>query len=249
MGTAVTGQAMAFGNLADDCGTGVGFIRNPSNGEPSVYGKYLAQAHGEDIVAGIRTPTPIRKLQKQLPAVYNELVRVVTLLEMRYRDTQDFEFTVKRGRLFLLQTRSAKRSALSAVRIAVHMAEERLIQRQDAVNRVNPALLSEMLSPQLDQGVGSHVLLTTGLPTSPGAAVGTIALSSPRAVSMGAGGHPVILLTHQTAADDIQGMAASQGFLTARGDATSHAAVVARGMGKCCITGAKNLSSARRPGR
>jgi pyruvate,orthophosphate dikinase len=242
MGTAVTVQAMVFGNMGEDSGTGVGFTRDPSTGAPGVYGEYLANAQGEDIVAGIRTPTAIAELSNKMPEIYRELVQLVERLERHYGDVQDFEFTVERGKLFLLQTRSAKRSALAAVRIAVEMAEEGLITRDQALQRIPPSSLAEVLSPQLDFSLGEPVALTSGLPASPGAAVGVIALSAGRAVSMHAEGAAVILVTQETTAEDIHGMAASVGFLTARGGATSHAAVVARGMGKCCITGAKEIS-------
>ena len=242
MGTAVTVQSMVFGNRGQDSGTGVGFTRNPSTGAPGVFGEYLANAQGEDIVAGTRTPTPIAALSAQMPGVYSELMRLVGRLEEHYRDTQDFEFTIESGKLYLLQTRSAKRSALASVRIAVDMADEGLITRAEAIQRVVPSSLAEVLSPQLDLSVANPNALTSGLPASPGAAVGMIALSADRAVSMHAGGASVILVTQETTAEDIHGMAASVGFLTARGGATSHAAVVARGMGKCCITGARDLS-------
>jgi len=248
MGTAVTVQAMVFGNRGMDSGTGVGFTRNPSTGEPVVYGEYLANAQGEDIVAGVRTPMPISDLSDLMPVVYCELLRIVKQLEHHYKDTQDFEFTVECGKLFLLQTRSAKRSGLASVKIAVDMAEEGLISREEAVRRVKPANLIEMLCPQLDLTVEESPLLTSGLPASPGAAVGVLALSADRAVGMKAAGKIVILLTEETTADDIHGMAASVGFLTARGGATSHAAVVARGMGKCCITGAKDISIDKKAG-
>ncbi len=242
MGTAVTVQAMVFGNRGMDSGTGVGFTRNPSNGALGVFGEYLANAQGEDIVAGVRTPLSISQLSDQLPSVYFELLRLTEQLEQHYRDAQDFEFTVESGKLFLLQTRSAKRAALASVKIAVDMANEGLITRDEAVRRVKPASLAEMLSPQLDLGASTPAPLATGLPASPGAAVGVIALSANRAVSMHADGATVVLLTQETTADDIHGMDASVGFLTARGGATSHAAVVARGMGKCCITGAKAIN-------
>lgn len=241
MGTAVTVQAMVFGNRGMDSGTGVGFTRNPSTGERGIFGEYLSNAQGEDIVAGVRTPMSISELSDQMPSVYQELFRLVERLEQHYKDTQDFEFTVEAGKLFLLQTRSAKRSALASVRIAVDMASEGLITPEEAVRRVKPSSLVEMLSPQLDLTTNTAEALTSGLPASPGAAVGLIALSANRAVNMRAKGEAVILLTEETTADDIHGMDASVGFLTARGGATSHAAVVARGMGKCCITGAKGI--------
>lgn len=241
MGTAVTVQAMVFGNRGETSGTGVGFTRNPSTGEPHVFAEYLANAQGEDIVAGVRTPMPVSELGQQMPAVYTELVDLTGQLERHYKDVQDFEFTVEDGKLYLLQTRSAKRAALAAVKIAVDMANEGLISRQEAVKRVKPSSLVEMLSPQLDLKA-APAALTTGLPASPGAAVGMIALSANAAVAMHASGKDVILLTQETTAEDIHGMDASVGFLTARGGATSHAAVVARGMGKCCITGAKEIT-------
>ncbi len=242
MGTAVTVQTMVFGNRGLTSGTGVGFTRNPSTGELGVFGEYLPNAQGEDIVAGIRTPMAISELSEQLPEVYFELLQLVERLEQHYKDTQDFEFTVEAGKLFLLQTRAAKRAALASVRIAVDMAREGLITPEEAIRRVKPASLVEMLSPQLDLNADTPAPLATGLPASPGAAVGVIALSANRAVAMHAEGETVILLTQETTADDIHGMDASVGFLTARGGATSHAAVVARGMGKCCITGAKAIT-------
>ena len=242
MGTAVTVQAMVFGNLGMDSGTGVGFTRNPSNGEARVFGEYLPNAQGEDIVAGVRTPLAISDLAEKMPSAYYQLLEITEQLERHYKDAQDFEFTVERGKLYLLQTRSAKRSALASVRIAVEMANEGLISREEALQRVKPSNVVEVLSPQLDLSGQTEAPLTMGLPASPGAAVGVLALSSNAAVQMHGKGEPVILLTEETTAEDIHGMDASVGFLTARGGATSHAAVVARGMGKCCITGAKEIS-------
>ena len=242
MGTAVTVQAMVFGNRGMDSGTGVGFTRNPSTGDAQVFGEYLPNAQGEDIVAGIRTPLPISNLADTMPSVYFELLQLTEQLERHYKDAQDFEFTVEKNQLFLLQTRAAKRSGLAAVKIAVDMANEGLISRNEAIRRVKPESLAEMLSPQLDLSASTETALTSGLPASPGAAVGMLALSANAAVTMHAEGHAVILLTEETTADDIHGMDASVGFLTARGGATSHAAVVARGMGKCCITGARDIS-------
>ena len=242
-GTAVTVQAMAFGNRGYDSGTGVGFTRNPSTGVNEIFGEFLDNAQGEDIVAGIRTPMPIAELEQKMPGVYKELCAITGRLERHFRDAQDFEFTVENGRLFLLQTRSAKRSALAAVRIAVEMAKEGLISKREALARVNPSSISEILSPQFDFSADTPEAIAQGLPASPGAAVGKIALSSDQAVrAAGKQGHdPVILVSQETTADDIHGMAVAVGFLTARGGATSHAAVVARGMGKCCITGAKGI--------
>jgi pyruvate,orthophosphate dikinase len=240
---------MVFGNRGMDSGTGVGFTRNPSNGAPTVFGEYLPNAQGEDIVAGIRTPLSISELATTMPPAYCELLELTEQLERHYKDAQDFEFTVEQGKLFLLQTRAAKRSGLAAIKIAADMANEGLITRDEALRRVNPTSVVEMLSPQLDLSGLSETALTTGLPASPGAAVGMLALSANAAVTMHANGDPVILLTEETTADDIHGMDASVGFLTARGGATSHAAVVARGMGKCCITGAREISIESGTGR
>ena len=242
LGTAVTVQAMVFGNRGMSSGTGVGFTRNPSSGAASVFGEYLPNAQGEDIVAGIRTPLAISTLADTMPEVYFELIELTEKLERHYKDAQDFEFTVEAGKLFLLQTRAAKRAGLAAVKIAVDMANDGLIDRTEALRRVKPASVSDMLSPQLDLSQQTEAALTTGLPASPGAAVGVLALSANAAVAMHAKGEQVILLTEETTADDIHGMDASVGFLTARGGATSHAAVVARGMGKCCITGARDIA-------
>ena len=249
MGTAVTVQAMVFGNRGMNSGTGVGFTRNPSTGAPLTFGEYLPNAQGEDIVAGIRTPQSISELAHTMPAVYLELLALTEKLERHYKDAQDFEFTIEEGKLFLLQTRAAKRSGLAAVKIAVDMANEGLIDREEALRRVDPAGVVEMLSPQLDLSSLSETALTTGLPASPGAAVGKLALSANAAVAMHGNGDAVILLTEETTADDIHGMDASVGFLTARGGATSHAAVVARGMGKCCITGARDIALQSSSGR
>jgi pyruvate,orthophosphate dikinase len=248
-GTAVTIQAMAFGNTGPTSGTGVGFTRNPSTGEAALFGEFLADAQGEDIVAGIRTPMPIAELNRIMPEVYRELRSFTTRLERHYGDAQDFEFTVERGKLYLLQTRSAKRTTMAAVRIAVEMAEEGLISRLEAVKRVNPASLGEMLCAQLDLSGGQPESLAQGLAASPGATVGRIALSADGAVAAAANSKdPVILVSEETTADDIHGMAISAGFLTAHGGATSHAAVVARGMGKCCVTGAKAIHVDREKG-
>jgi pyruvate, orthophosphate dikinase len=244
-GTAVTIQAMAFGNYGQGSGTGVGFTRNPSTGEKELFGEFLSNAQGEDIVAGIRTPVAIAKLAHDMPQVYEQLQTIVGRLERHYRDVQDFEFTVENGKLFLLQTRSAKRSAIAAARIAVDMVAEGLISKREAVARVAPSSVSEILSSQIDFATGVPPVLVEGLPASPAAAVGRIALSADSAV-VAAGkseADPVILVRQETTADDIHGIAVAAGVLTAHGGATSHAAVVARGMGKCCITGAKNIST------
>ena len=242
-GTAVTVQAMVFGNYGRDSGTGVGFTRNPSTGEKKLFGEFLANAQGEDIVAGIRTPVGMSELARSMPEVYAELVAFTTRLENHFRDAQDFEFTVENGKLFLLQTRAAKRSAIAGVRLAVEMAREGLISKQEAVMQVKASSITEVLSPQFDFSKGTPEAIAQGLAASPGAAVGRIALSADEAVEMAAEdeGTAVVLVTQETTADDIHGMAAAVGFLTAQGGATSHAAVVARGMGKSCITGAKEL--------
>ena len=242
-GTAVTVQAMVFGNSGMDSGTGVGFTRNPITGEAALFGEFLPNAQGEDIVAGIRTPLPIAQLKKTMPAVYEQLRSITKRLETHLYDMQDFEFTVQRGVLFLLQTRTAKRSAMAALRCAVEMAHEGLISKTEALQRVKPEQVSEILSPQLDLSDVDVEPITRGLPASPGSAVGQIALTADRAVTMAGKRRdtPVILVRQETIADDIHGMEASVGFLTAHGGATSHAAVVARGMGKCCITGASSV--------
>jgi pyruvate,orthophosphate dikinase len=242
-GTAVTVQAMVFGNYGLNSGTGVGFTRNPSTGEKEMFAEFLPNAQGEDIVAGIRTPMPIAELERTMNAVYRTLHSVTSKLECHYRDVQDFEFTVQNGELFLLQTRSAKRSALAKLRCAVEMTEEGLISRREALERVAPADIDEILAQQLDLRDDSLKPMTKGLAASPGSAVGQLALTADRAIEL-AGKQkqsPIILVRQETTADDIHGMDAAVGFLTAHGGATSHAAVVARGMGKCCITGASGI--------
>lgn len=244
LGTAVTVQAMVFGNAGPDSGSGVGFTRNPSTGDRELFGEFLPNAQGEDVVAGTRTPVPIAMLEEEMPELYQDLMAIVLRLEQHYRDAQDFEFTVEKGKLYLLQTRSAKRSALAAVRIAVDMAQEGLISKREALARVKPSSISEILAPQLDFSNDVREPISVGIPASPGAAVGRVVLSADAAVRLTAisGSDPVILVREETMAEDIHGMAAAIGFLTAHGGATSHAAVVARGMGKCCITGAKDIA-------
>jgi len=241
MGTAVTVQTMVFGNRGDNSGTGVGFTRNPSTGARAIFGEFLPNAQGEDIVAGTRTPLPLSELRQRMPAVYQQLATIASQLEQHYREAQDFEFTVENGRLFLLQTRTAKRTAAAAVRIAVEMVSEGMISRHEALTRVRPEDITAVLSPQLDLTSDTPMQLTQGLATSPGAAVGQIVFSADEAVARAASGKNVILLTEETTADDIHGIAVAKGILTSRGGATSHAAVVARGMGKCCITGARDI--------
>jgi pyruvate,orthophosphate dikinase len=236
IGTAVNVQAMVFGNMGDTSGTGVGFTRNPSTGENHFYGEYLTNAQGEDVVAGVRTPHPIGDLQKEMPEVYAQLREITSRLEKHYRDVQDFEFTIQEGKLFLLQTRNGKRTAQAAVRIAVDMVKEGLISEQEAILRVEPASLDQLLHPRLDPKVKTHVI-ARGLSASPGAAVGMAVFDADTAAEMGHAKKKVILVRKETTPDDIHGMDAAQGILTATGGMTSHAAVVARGMGKPCVSG------------
>ncbi len=238
IGTAANVQAMVFGNMGDTSGTGVGFTRDPGTGEKVFYGEYLLNAQGEDVVAGIRTPEPISKLGIQMPAVYKQLVEITTSLEKHYKDMQDFEFTIQEGKLYMLQTRNGKRTGPAALRVAVEMAEERLISRKTAVQRVAPAQLDQLLHPVFDgASLKTLVKLTTGIAASPGAAVGRAAFSADDAVAAVKNG-PVILVRKETTPDDIHGMDVAKGILTAVGGKSSPAAVVARGMGRPCIVGA-----------
>ena len=248
LGTAVNIQAMVFGNQGSDCATGVAFTRNPATGERRVYGEYLVNAQGEDVVAGIRTPREITPqdgsdgLAADFPEAHRQLEEVCAALELHYRDMQDLEFTIEHGKLFMLQTRAGKRTGPAAVRIAVEMVEEGLIDEREALRRVQPAQLAQMLAPEFDavqkkKAVAAGNLLAHGLPAGPGAASGRIALTAERAAEMAAAG-PVLLVRAETSPEDIVGMHASAGILTSRGGMTSHAAVVARGLGKPCIVGA-----------
>ena len=243
LGTAVNVQAMVFGNLGETSGTGVGFTRNPSNGAKEFFGEFLMNAQGEDVVAGIRTPVPISQLEKVLPAVYKQLREITTRLEQHYRDVQDFEFTIQDERLYMLQTRNGKRTGLAAVRIAIDMVEEGLINKDEAIFRVDPNQLYDFLVPRLDEKKTKVEVLATGLPASPGAAVGQIVFTADEAVVQA--GHdkknPVILVRAETTPEDIHGMEVAAGILTSRGGMTSHAAVVTRGMGKCCVAGAGDI--------
>ncbi|HYM81841.1 MAG TPA: pyruvate, phosphate dikinase [Candidatus Limnocylindria bacterium] len=236
LGTAVNVQAMVFGNLGETSATGVGFTRDPATGEKRFYGEYLTNAQGEDVVAGVRTPRPIAELEQEMPEAYRELREITARLERHYRDVQDFEFTIQEGRLFLLQTRTGKRTAQAAVRIAVEMTREGFITREEAVMRVEPAALDQLLHPRLDPDAKLR-LIATGLAASPGAAVGKAVFDADTAAAKG-DREPVILVRQETTPDDIHGMDAAQGILTATGGITSHAAVVARGMGKSCVCGA-----------
>jgi pyruvate, orthophosphate dikinase len=240
MGTAVNVVAMVFGNLGEDSGTGVTFSRNPSTGERMLYGEYLLNAQGEDVVSGSRTPLPIHSLKDQLPHAYQELERVARTLERHFRDVQDMEFTVERGRLYMLQTRRGQRSGHAAVQVACDMVDEELISEEEAVARIPPHDLNQLLHPTIDPH--SHLdLLTTGLPASPGAACGTVVFDADRAETLGRTGQSVILVRRETSPEDFHGMVMAKAVLTARGGMTSHAAVVARGMGKPCVAGAQAM--------
>jgi pyruvate, orthophosphate dikinase len=250
-GTAVSIQSMVFGNMGDDCATGVAFTRNPSTGENAVFGEYLVNAQGEDVVAGIRTPQPLTtaaaygnsgvSMEQAMPEVYAELNAVFQRLESHYADMQDIEFTVQKGRLYMLQTRAGKRTAAAALKIAVEMAEEGVIDRAQAIGRVDPGALEQLLHPTLDPDAPRNVL-TRGLAASPGAACGMVVLNADEAEHRSRAGEDVILVRLETSPEDIHGMHAARGILTARGGMTSHAAVVARGMGRPCVSGAGELT-------
>src|SRR5438128_3854593 len=240
LGTAVNVQAMVFGNMGTGSGTGVAFTRNPSTGEKKLYGEYLLNAQGEDVVAGIRTPNPINQLKKELPEVYEQFAKIAELLERHYCDMQDVEFTIERGKLWMLQTRTGKRTGAAAVRIATEMVYEKLIDRSTAVQRVTPEQLDQLLHPTVDPKTDARVL-ATGLPASPGAAHGKVVFSPDEAEEMAREGAEVVLVRQETSPDDFHGMVAAQAIVTARGGMTSHAAVVARGMGKTCVCGASAL--------
>jgi len=244
LGTAVNVQAMVFGNLGETSGTGVGFTRNPATGEKEFYGEFLMNAQGEDVVSGVRTPVHILELQKIMPDVYNQLREITTRLEKHYRDMQDFEFTIQDGKLYMLQTRNGKRTGLAAVKVAIQMVEEGLITKEEAIFRVEPNQLYDFLVPRLDEKKTKVEVLATGLPASPGAAVGQIVFTADEAVEKaghGAKKSPVILVRAETTPEDIHGMEVAVGILTSRGGMTSHAAVVTRGMGKCCVAGAGDI--------
>ncbi|MEX2523435.1 MAG: pyruvate, phosphate dikinase [Gammaproteobacteria bacterium] len=239
-GTAVNVQSMVFGNMGDDSGTGVAFTRDPTTGENEFYGEFLINAQGEDVVAGIRTPQPVSEMKKWRPEIYRQLLQVKQLLENHYKDMQDIEFTIERGKLYMLQTRTGKRTAAAAIRIAVDMVRERRINQKTALLRVPANDLNQVLLPSFDPDAQRDVL-TKGLPASPGAASGYPAFTADEAVSRAETGEPIILVRRETSPEDIHGMHAAEGILTSTGGSTSHAAVVARGWGKCCITGASEL--------
>ena len=241
LGTAVNVQEMVFGNMGEDSGTGVGFTRNPSTGEKEYYGEYLLNAQGEDVVAGIRTPLPLSNLKNDSLEVYEELIKIVTLLEKHYRDVQDYEFTIEKGKLYLLQTRTGKRSAQAALKIAVDMVEEGIITKEEAILRIEPNQLNQLLHRRIDPKAKVEVI-AKGLPASPGAAYGKVVFTADEAEELGKKGEKVILVRTETTPDDIHGMVEAQGVLTSRGGMTSHAAVVARGMGKACVAGCSALN-------
>ncbi|MFH0869606.1 MAG: pyruvate, phosphate dikinase [archaeon] len=242
LGTAVNIQAMVFGNMGETSGTGVCFSRNPSTGENAFYGEYLMNAQGEDVVAGIRTPLHINELKKSMPKQYAELVKIRDDLEKHYKDMQDMEFTIQEGKLYMLQTRNGKRTAQAAVKIAVDMVKEKLIDEKTAILRVNPEQLDQLLHKTIDPVARKKAkLIAKGLPASPGAVVGSIVFNAERAVELAERGEKLVLVRTETSPEDIKGMNAAQGILTARGGMTSHAAVVARGMGKCCVSGCSEI--------
>lgn len=242
IGTAVNVQSMVFGNMGNTSGTGVAFTRSPVNGEKAIFGEFLVNAQGEDVVAGIRTPQPIAEMAEAFPEVYNEFTKIAELLEKHYTDMQDMEFTVERNNLFMLQTRSGKRTAPAAVKIAVDMQSEGLIDKETAVMRIEPSQIDQLLHPMFDENeLAAAEKLTKGLPASPGAATGKIYFNASDAESAVANGEKAILVRLETSPEDLAGMVAAEGILTARGGMTSHAAVVARGMGKCCVSGCAEI--------
>jgi pyruvate, orthophosphate dikinase len=242
IGTAVNIQTMVFGNLGEDSGTGVCFTRNPSTGEAKFYGEYLMNAQGEDVVAGIRTPKPVTALEDQMPEIYRQLVDTCNNVEKHYKDMQDMEFTIQQGKLYILQTRNGKRTAAAAVRIAVELVNEGMITKEQAILRVEPNQLNQLLHKQLDPIAKTRgEVIAKGLPASPGAAVGEVVFTAAEAFSKAQSGLDVVLVRIETSPEDIDGMHSSKGILTARGGMTSHAAVVARGMGTCCVAGCADL--------
>jgi pyruvate,orthophosphate dikinase len=241
-GTAVNVQSMVFGNMGNDSGTGVAFTRNPSTGEPKLYGEFLMNAQGEDVVAGIRTPSPIEELRSTMPDVYKQFVTIANTLEMHYRDMQDMEFTIERGRLFMLQTRNGKRTAAAALQIAVDLVGENMITKEEALMKIEPKALDALLHPTFEPNALKRAKpIATGLPASPGAACGRVYFSAEEAIDASKHGEKVILVRTETSPEDIEGMYAAEGVLTARGGMTSHAAVVARGMGTCCVAGCSDV--------
>jgi len=249
LGTAVNVQSMVFGNTGDKSGTGVAFTRNPSTGENKLFGEYLINAQGEDVVAGIRTPQSIDTLKDNMPAVYDEFIRITQLLEDHYKDMQDIEFTVEDEKLYILQTRNGKRTSQAAVNVAVDMVEEGRISKEEAVLRIEPERVNELLHPKFeDKALKAAHLLAKGLPASPGAAAGKVYFNAEDCVAANSKGERTLLVRLETSPEDIEGMVAAEGILTARGGMTSHAAVVARGMGKCCVAGCGSIRVDERAG-
>lgn len=240
LGTAVNVQTMVFGNMGEDSATGVAFTRNPSTGEKKLFGEYLKNAQGEDVVAGIRTPQPIKKLKDDIPVAFNQLIELMETLEKHYRDMQDIEFTIEKGKLYMLQTRTGKRTAQAAIKIATDMVEENLINKEKAIVRINPDHLDKLLHPRIDSSADFEIE-TKGLPASPGAATGKAVFDADTAEELGKDGKDVILVRWETTPDDIHGIVEARGVLTSHGGMTSHAAVVARGMGKPCVSGAEDI--------
>lgn len=245
LGTAVNVQSMVFGNMGDTSGTGVAFTRDAANGTNALFGEFLVNAQGEDVVAGVRTPQPIAEMAEAFPEVYKEFVRIAELLEKHYKDMQDMEFTVERNKLYMLQTRNGKRTATAAVKIAVDMVEEGLIDKKTAVTRIEPAMIDQLLHPMFDKKeLDASTPVASGLPASPGAAAGGIYFNAADAAKAVEDGKKAILVRLETSPEDLAGMVAAEGILTARGGKTSHAAVVARGMGKCCVSGCQEIKVA-----
>lgn len=242
LGTAVNIQSMVFGNMGEDSGTGVAFTRNPSTGENKIFGEYLINAQGEDVVAGIRTPQSIDTLKEEMPEIYQQFVDLTNLLETHYKDMQDIEFTIEKGKLFLLQTRNGKRTAKAAINICVDLVNAGMISKEEAILRIEPAQLDQLLHPTFDpKSLKNAEEIAKGLPASPGAAVGKVYFHTDDAVLHAKEGEKVLLIRQETSPEDIEGMVSAEGILTARGGMTSHAAVVARGMGKCCVAGCSQL--------
>ena len=244
-GTAVNVQMMAFGNMGDDCGTGVAFTRNPATGEKGLMGEFLMNAQGEDVVAGVRTPMPIAEMAKVLPDVYNQFLKVCDILEKHYRDMQDMEFTIEKGKLYMLQTRNGKRTAAAAIKIACDLIDEGMITEQEALMQIDAKSLDMLLHPQFDaaalKAADKNNVVGKGIAASPGAAAGSIVFTAEDAVKEGKAGKKVVLVRLETSPEDIEGMKFAQGILTVRGGQTSHAAVVARGMGTCCVSGCGDI--------
>ncbi|HZH93827.1 MAG TPA: pyruvate, phosphate dikinase, partial [Tissierellaceae bacterium] len=242
LGTAVNVQSMVYGNMGDTSGTGVAFTRNPANGENKIYGEFLMNAQGEDVVAGIRTPRSISELEDIMPEVFEEFAKVTEILESHYKDMQDIEFTIEKGKLFMLQTRTGKRTAQAAINVAVDLVKEGKISKEEAILRIEPNQLNQLLHPTFDpKALGEATVIAKGLPASPGAASGKVYFHAKDVVEAKARGEKTLLVRQETSPEDIEGMVSAEGILTARGGMTSHAAVVARGMGKCCVAGCSEI--------